>query len=290
MIITRLLCYLWHIKNGILKPLKRLNMLNNILNEIIAKHKKLLILEPKFPKELTENLYDWFRIALTYTSNAIEGNTLSEIETAQIIEKDITVPGKSLTEHLEAINHAKAVDLISDLAKSHKNIEISDILSLHRLILGKINDKYAGTFRNVSVRIMGSSIPVPNYQKIPQLMDDLISWLHSTNDPVPKISADIHLKLAYIHPFIDGNGRTARLLMNLILLQDKYPLVFIKAQERTKYIQAIQKAVSFAYENFSQEEFILNSHDLNIKEFYDFYSIIFEAIEFSLDEYLDAIK
>lgn len=290
MIITRLLCYFWHIKNGILKPLKRLNMLNNILNEIVAKHKKLLILEPKFPKELTENLYDWFRIALTYTSNAIEGNTLSEIETAQIIEKDITVPGKSLTEHLEAINHAKAVDLISDLAKSHKNIEISDILSLYRLILGKINDKYAGTFRNVSVRIMGSSIPVPNYQKIPQLMDDLISWLHSTNDPVPKISADIHLKLAYIHPFIDGNGRTARLLMNLILLRDKYPLVFIKAQERTKYIQAIQKAVSFACENFSQEEFILKSHDLNIKEFYDFYSIIFEAIEFSLDEYLDAVK
>src|SRR3990167_9327077 len=155
MIITRLLCYLWHIKNGILKPLKRLNMLNNILNEIIAKHKKLLILEPKFPKELTENLYDWFRIALTYTSNAIEGNTLSQIETAQIVEKDITIPGKSLTEHLEAINHAEAIDFAKHLAdlKTRKTIEVSDILTMHRFILQKINNAYAGKMRDIPIRI-----------------------------------------------------------------------------------------------------------------------------------------
>ena len=266
--------------------------MKNILERIEIKHQKLLALKPKFSKELEDNLYQWFRIALTYTSNAIEGNTLTHVETAQIIEKDITVQGKSLTEHLEAINHAKAVDIAKDLAKikRRQDIEIADILTIHKFILERINNEYAGKLRDVPVRIMGSIIPVPNYLIIPKLMNNLITWLHITKDPVVKIAADVHLKLAYIHPFIDGNGRTARLLMNLLLLQENYPLVYIKIEDRLRYIKAIQKALNFVANNFTAEDFILDSNSLEIKDFQDYYTIIFESIEYSLDEYIKAAQ
>lgn len=262
--------------------------MKNILKKIELKHQELLYLQSQFSKELEDNLYQWFRIALTYTSNAIEGNTLTSTETAEIIEKDITVNGKSLTEHLEAINHAEAIDFTKKLVsiKRIKDIENSDILAVHKCILQKINNEYAGRFRDVPVRILGSMIPTPNYLKIPKLMDDLIYWLHNSTDSTIKLAADIHLKLAYIHPFIDENGRMARLLMNLILLQDHYPLVFIKIEDRLKYIKAIQKALDFITHNFTAEEFILSSHNFEIKEFQDYYTIIFESIEYSLDEYI----
>jgi Fic family protein len=266
--------------------------MENLVETVEKKHKQLLALMPKFTKDLENNLYQWFRVALTYTSNAIEGNTLTHVETAQIIEKDITVEGKSLTEHLEAINHAQAVDFAKKLSqiKTRKDLEVSDILEMHKFILQRINDNEAGKFRHVPVRIMGSNLPVPNYIKIPSLMDDLISWLHNSKDSSIKIAADSHLKLAYIHPFVDGNGRTARLLMNLILLQETYPLVYIKAEDRLKYIKAIQKALNFVSANFTSEDFIKNSSSLEIKEFEDFYKIIFESIEYSLDEYIKAVS
>ncbi len=266
--------------------------INETLKQITTKHEELLLLRPKFTKELEKNLYDWFRIALTYSSNAIEGNTLSQVETAQVIEKDITIPGKSLTEHLEAINHAEAIDCAKQLAnlKTRKDLTVSDILTMHHLILQKINNDYAGKLRDVPVRIMGSTMPLPNFQKVPILMDDLVNWLHVTKDHVAKIAADVHLKLAFIHPFIDGNGRTARLLMNLILLQEKYPLIFISAEDRLMYIKAIQKALHYATVHFTQEEFVSHSHSLEIDDFQDYYCIIFEAINFSLDEYLKTAR
>ncbi len=264
--------------------------MKDMLETINAKHKELLSLQPKFSKELEKSLYDWFRIALTYTSNALEGSTLSHIETAQILEKNMTVQGKSLTEHLEAVNHAQAIDRAKDLAelKKRQDIQVADILMLHACILQKINDSYAGKFRNVSVRIMGSTLPIPNYLKVPVLMDDLATWLHNTQDPVVKIAADAHLKLVYIHPFVDGNGRTARLLMNLLLLQEQYPLVLIQAEERLNYIKAVQKAVEFIAHNFTAEQFVLDSHALDIKELQDYYALIFQSIEYSLDEYIKA--
>jgi len=159
---------------------------------------------------------------------------------------------------------------------------------MHKFILQSINNEYAGRFRDVEGEIMGSTIPVPNYVIVPKLMDDLITWFHGTKDSTVKVAADAHLKLAFIHPFIDGNGRTARLLMNLVLLQDNYPLTFIKVEDKIKYIKAIQKALNFASQNFSSEEFILSSNTLHIKEFHDYYLIVFEAIEYSLDEYIQA--
>jgi Fic family protein len=133
-------------------------------------------------------------------------------------------------------------------------------------------------------------------------MDNLVTWLHNSEDSVIKIAADAHLKLFYIHAFVDAcpefsageyrgsNGRTSRLLMNLLLLQEHYPLVYIKIEDRTSYIKAIQKAVDYIVSNFSSQEYILNSNNLDIKELHDYYEIIFESIEYSLDEYITAAK
>ena len=224
-------------------------------------------------KDLEHNLYNWTRIALTYTSNAIEGNTLSHQETAQVVEKNITIGGKTVVEHIEAINHAKAIDLIIQTAKEKTRIDlvIEDILAVHKVILAGINDANAGVLRRCSVRIMGSSVPRPNHVKVPELVQEFMHWLTTASGHIAKIAADAHLKFVFIHPFVDGNGRTARLLMNLLLLQDGYPLTIIEKEKRMSYINAIEKALS--------------SNQLD-----DYYQIIFEAIEKSLDLYLEALE
>jgi Fic family protein len=238
-----------------------------ILQRISAKKAKLDLLGP-FPPELEKNLYEWFKVALTYSSNAIEGNTLTLAETAQVLEKNITIGGKSINEHLEAINHAQAVDFIRDLAhtKKHEQFDLDDILAIHKIVLQKINDAWAGRLRTTAVRVIGSPIPCPNYLKVPVLMDELITTLKTANDHIAITSAYAHLQLATIHPFVDGNGRTARLLMNLLLLQQNYPLVIIDVKDRATYISVIQKALQ--------------------GETNDYYNFMYAAIEHSLDEYL----
>lgn len=246
--------------------------MNEMLERITAKKAKLDSLRPLSP-ELEKNLYEWFRVTLTYTSNAFEGNTLTLGETAQVVEKNLTVSGKSIVEHLEAINHAHAIDYIRNLAKktTRHELTVDDIIAIHKIILQKINDEWAGRIREMAIRITGSNVSRPNYIKVPQLMDDLIYSIKSSNEHTAKIAADAHLKLVFIHPFVDGNGRTARLLLNLILLQNDYPLVFLKAEDRQEYINAIEKAL--------------------LKEDYsDYYAVIFKAIEFSLDEYITAAQ
>lgn len=243
--------------------------MREILQRIIEKKKKLDSLRP-FPAELDKNLYEWFRVALTYASNAIEGNTLSLAETAQVVEKHLTVGGKSVTEHLEALNHAQAIDFIQSLAqeKMREQLTVHDILAIHHIILQKINDEWAGRFRMSAVRVIGSPIPCPNYLKVPLLMDELMASIASSRDHIATIAARAHLQLLMIHPFVDGNGRTARLLMNLLLLQQEYPLVIIEAADRTAYIDAIQKALQGHADNY--------------------YHLIYVAVEKSLDEYVQA--
>lgn len=240
-----------------------------ILERISEKKETLDSLLP-LPEELTKNLYEWFRVALTYSSNAIEGNTLSLAETAQVVEKNLTVSGKSVTEHLEALNHAQAIDFIQGLAKTKKReqLTINDILAIHKIILQKINDASAGLFRTTAVRVIGSSVPCPNYIKVPELMDELITYVTGNKDHIATIAAQAHLQLVGIHPFVDGNGRTARLLMNLLLLQQGYPLVIIDAKDRGAYINAIQKALQGQPAGY--------------------YNFVYTATEHSLDEYLKA--
>jgi Fic family protein len=246
-------------------------LVKTILQRITTKKALLDSFRP-LPPALEKNLWDWFRVAFTYSSNAIEGNTLSLAETAEVVEKNITVAGKTITEHLEARNHAEAVDLVKAIAavKKRNHINLDDILAIHKMVLQKINDDQAGRLRTVAVRVIGSPIPCPNYLKVPTLMDDLVADITTAHDHLATIAARAHLQLVYIHPFVDGNGRTARLLLNLLLLQEEYPLVMIDVKDRSRYINAIQKAIQGDTD--------------------DYYLFIYENIERSLDEYIKAAE
>lgn len=244
--------------------------IQEIIDRIDAKKKQLDSYRP-LPLALIKNLEEYYSVEYTYNSNAIEGNTLTLSETALVVEHGITIGGKTVREHLEAINHTQAIEFIKSIShKKTTDIALDDILAIHKIILQKNDDLNAGIFRKVAVRIMGSTTSFPNYAKVPLLMVDFMQWLHATHDNPTHVAALAHFKLVTIHPFIDGNGRTARLLMNLILLQHGYPLAIIKKENRAAYITAIETARET--ENFTP-----------------FYQIILAAIEKSLDNYLQAI-
>lgn len=242
------------------------------LKQLTNKKQKLDTYRP-LPSELVKNLDDWFKVELTYTSNAIEGNTLTRAETALVVEKGLTVQGKSLTEHLEATNHAEALDYVKTLVgKKRQDITEQDILDIHRLILNKIEAASAGRYRTQHARLTETDVILPNPVKVPELMEEFVKWLVSNNsDHTVKIGADAHYKLVSIHSFSDGNGRTSRLLMNLILTQEGYPPAIIRKEDRLAYINSLEKAQK--------------GDGLD-----DFYSLIYEAVDRSLDIYLEAIE
>ncbi len=190
------------------------------------------------------NLDDWFRVELTYTSNAIEGNTLTRRETALVVEKGLTVGGKSLIEHLEATNHAHALDWVKEQVKRKPtSLTEKDILHIHDTILRGIDYTNAGRYRSVSVRISGSTVVLPNPRKVPDLMAEFVEWLEKEHSLHPvELAAEAHYRLVTIHPFVDGNGRTARLLMNMILLMTGYPAAIIRKRDRLAYIGSLEKA------------------------------------------------
>lgn len=245
--------------------------MKKILAAFETKKRRLDAYQPLSP-DLVSNLHDWFKVELTYTSNAIEGNTLSRIQTALVVEKGLTVEGKTLEEHLEAVNHAQAFEWIASLVhRSRTELTQHHLLELHRLILQKIDGANAGRYRTVSVRIAGSRAIMPNPAKVPQLMDEFISWLWKARGNELVIAADAHFRLVSIHPFVDGNGRVARLLMNLLLMQAGYPPAVIRKEERRRYITSIEAG------------------QLG-KSLDDYYKLIFESIDQSLDIYLDAVE
>ncbi len=197
------------------------------------------------PADVVRNLEAWFRVELTYTSNALEGNTLTRRETAVVLEKGLTVGGKSLKDHLEATNHARAIDFVQELvaAKNRRAVSERDILRLHELVLDGIDATNAGRYRDVAVRIAGSTVVLPNPRKVPDLMDRFCVWLRAGDDLHPvAFAGEAHFRLVTIHPFIDGNGRTARLLMNLLLLMRGYPPAIIRPRDRVAYLAALETA------------------------------------------------
>ena len=240
-------------------------------NPLTAKKEQIDQFRP-LPPELVQNLEEWFLIELTYTSNAIEGNTLTRKETAAVVEKGLTIGGKSLTEHLEATNHAKALADIMALAQSKtSDLTENSILTIHNTILRGIDDNNAGHYRSIPVRISGSPVILPNPKRVPDHMKDFISEITTIKNLHPvKLAAKAHYQLVTIHPFVDGNGRTARLLMNLILLQHGYPPALIRKRDRIKYISSLEKAQ------------LGGSMD-------DYYKVIFDATNRSLDIYLNAV-
>ncbi|MGH7203737.1 MAG: Fic family protein [Candidatus Levyibacteriota bacterium] len=250
--------------------------MNDILLKLSKKKQKLDAYQ-SIPQELQKTIDEWLKVELTYSSNAIEGNTLTRIETAEVIEKGIraVISGKPLKDQLEAINHANALDFIRHLAsirKGHQFITEKDILEIHKIILTGIDETWAGKYRLTEVFIRGSNAEFPMPNELHTKMKKFIRWLETQQEEHPvKIAADAHMKFVSIHPFIDGNGRTTRLLMNLILLLNGYPMAIIRNEDRTVYLNSFESA--------------RKKHDMH-----PFYTIIYTAVDRSLDLYLNALQ
>jgi Fic family protein len=210
---------------------------------ILTKKKTMDGLRP-LPIQLVKKLREQMQIEFTYNSNAIEGNTLSLRETQLVIQEGITVHGKSLREHLEAKNHPDAINYIQKLAQEKTTITQDHILKVHALLMRGIDDQNAGKYRTSQVRITGATFNPPPPRQIPTKINELLQTVSQNQDELTPIelAAFFHHKFVYTHPFIDGNGRTARLLMNTILIRNGYPFTVLLKVDRPKYLRALSEA------------------------------------------------
>jgi len=201
------------------------------------------------PNSVLHKIKEQLSLEWTYNSNSIEANTLNLRETQLILEEGITVGGKSLREHFEVVNHEKAIDYLYSLVNSAYTLRSIDILNLHSYILKNIEDEYAGRLRNGGVRIVGANFTPPSAKKVPDLLDELVSFINDNptgaNDLV--LATLFHHKLVWIHPFFDGNGRTVRLAMNLLLMRKGFPPAIILKNDRKKYYDALNQANNGSY-------------------------------------------
>lgn len=192
-------------------------------------------------------------IEWTYNSNSIEGNTLTLRETQMVLQEGITVKGKSLREHFEAKNHEKAINYLFSIVNDDYQIRSIDILSLHSLVLNMIEEDFAGRIRNGGVRITGANFIPPNANKVSDLLDELIHFV--TTNPLQmnaiELATIFHHKFVWIHPFFDGNGRTVRLAMNLLLMQQGFPPAIILKNDRKKYYEALNQANNGNYQKLT---------------------------------------
>lgn len=219
------------------------------MNELTDKFRKadennrLLSAYRPLPPETLKSLREYYRVGLTYTSNALEGNSLTESETKVVIEDGLTIEGKPLRDHYEAVGHAKAYDYIYQISEKEGLAE-EDILALHRLFYQQIDAEKAGKYRDVKVYISGSRYAVSAVSKIPAEMQKLVKWYNENEKrlhPV-ELAATLHQRFVFIHPFVDGNGRVARLLMNLALLRNGFTIAIIPAVLRHEYIYSLEAA------------------------------------------------
>ena len=206
---------------------------NDKLQEKILAHRPLDTYEIK-------QLREYYRIGLTWSSNALEGNSLTESETKVVLEDGITIGGKPLKDHFEAIGHSEAFDLLYKLAEN-QDITEANILGLHRLFYYRVEAETAGKYRERNVIITGTDFTPPAPAAVPHAMLEFIENLPRLRQlPPVEYAAMLHLQLVNIHPFVDGNGRAARLLMNLALLQSGYPITIIPPIIRGDYISALR--------------------------------------------------
>jgi Fic family protein len=211
-----------------------------LLREIATKKERLDAMRPLSHAAL-QALQKFYDVHLTYTSNAIEGNTLTWRETAEVIEHGISVGGKPLRDHLEAVDHYDALQWMRRLAAEDKAIDEATVRELHRRIVYRSQPEIGGIYSTLPRRIAGSPVVFPNPAKIPQLMEEYGAGLAKAG-PEPAAAFDAHFRLVAIHPFADGNGRTARLLMNLMLLRAGYPPVAVRPEDRKTYLDALEHA------------------------------------------------
>lgn len=256
-------------KKGIRKFETKYVISPELEKRLIEKLDKLNSLRP-LSQQTLKNLKDKFEIDMTYNSNAIEGNKLSLRETFLVVRKGMTIGGKSLEEHLEAKNHVEALEFLYGLVDSKKTITEEDVLQIHKFVLEKIDNEYAGRYRDRQVYIEGAIHVPPPAKKVKDLMKKVIVELNNKDKKTKAIisASKIHYMITYIHPFIDGNGRVARLLLNLRLMRARFPPAVLRKTQRNSYYSALEKA------------------DEN--DFYPITTIIAKEIETALDLYLSA--
>ncbi|MCK8824874.1 Fic family protein [Fuchsiella alkaliacetigena] len=238
----------------------------------IDKKKKIIAEKRPLPKNTLKSIREKLFLDWTYNSNAIEGNTLTLSETKVVLEDGITIGGKTLKEHLEVVNHKEAIIYMEDIIKENQSLSERQIKNIHYLILKGIDDQNAGRYRKEKVVISGAEHTPPDPIIVPGRMEELINWYHETGQKLHTVerAAKLHTDFVRIHPFIDGNGRTARLLLNFELIKDGYPVAIIKNEDRVKYYQSLDRA--HVTENYD-----------------DFIELVAKALNRSLDLYLKLI-
>ena len=218
---------------------------HNFIDRLDEKLARLNALRP-LPKSAVEKLREQLRIEMTYNSNAIEGNSLTLRETFLVINEGLTVKGKPLKDHLEAKDHYSALAYLYELIEHGKKNTLSEhlIKQIHTIIVQETDKEWAGRYRNSNVIIGGADHTPPDALDVPNLMQNLIAWISKEKKHmhVVELAALVHHKFVYIHPFFDGNGRTSRLLMNLILMQAGFPLSIVLKNDRKKYYRVLAQA------------------------------------------------
>lgn len=241
-----------------------------ILSRLESKKAMLDAFRP-LPDFVLHRLTSDIAIEWTYHSNSIEGNTLNLNETRIVLEQGMTIHGKSLREHFEVVNHHNAIEYISALIHPNYTISERDILDIHRIVLTNIEKEFSGRYRNGGVRIGGANFIPPNALKVSDLIHELLQQtaLAMQEWPVAWVATLFHHHFVHIHPFFDGNGRTVRLLMNILLMSKGYPPAIILQQDRKKYYQALNQANNGKYDKL--------------------FLLILQAMERSLSIFLDAL-
>ncbi len=247
------------------------NGLETALQRIDDKKNRLEQLRP-IPPYALRNIKDSLNLEWTYNSNSIEGNTLTLHETRMIIEEGFTIKGKSLREHFEAVNHQEAIEFIEKIVHKKYTLTLKDILETHALILQKIEREFAGKYRTSGVRIAGANFIPPNAKEVKILMEELLIWTNQEAKNLhPVVKACIfHHRFVWIHPFFDGNGRTVRLIYNLLLMKKGYTPAIILRNDRKKYYTALNRANKGNY-----DKLLL---------------LVVQAVERSLDIYLSFLN
>lgn len=268
----------WYIPDETDKPIDkrwkeeknyRIDLPEDYFNEVDSKLKKLNSKRP-LPKKTIKSLEENNILNWTYNSNAIEGNTLTLRETKVVLE-GITIGGKSVKEHLEALNHKEAILFLEDLVNGNTELLEWNIKNLHALILKGIDNQNAGKYRQENVVISSATQKPVDYVQVPEKMEKLILEYDEWQQFHPLIRAALlHGEFVFIHPFVDGNGRTARLLMNFETMKSGYLPIIIRAEERTRYYDALDKAMA--------------NHDYT-----DFVKLIVEEENKILDQYLTLV-
>ena len=244
----------------------------NLQSRIEEKLSKLNALRP-LPPTIIQKLKTQFSIEMTYNSNAIEGNSLTLKETACVIHDGLTINGKPLKDHLEAKDHYDALNYLYEMIEHGSQQTISEVFirTLHELIVRETEREQAGSYRTTNVMITGSDHQPPDAIQVLPAMNGLVQWVRENQKklhPV-ELAALLHHKIVHIHPFTDGNGRTARLVMNLFLMCQGYPLVVVLKNDRRRYYRVLSQA------------------DKDV--LHPFVSFIAQAVERSLNIYLKVL-